>query len=80
MAISLLVLIIKLDFKVLSLGFFFINLILFPFTVKYFKNFKGYDKIIEKTINVYKIAVKDAKNIQDGVVKIENKDINKYQD
>ncbi|VYS72860.1 Uncharacterised protein [Anaerococcus vaginalis] len=77
--ISLLVLIIKLDFKVLSLGFFFINLILFPFTVKYFKNFKGYDKIIEKTINVYKIAVKDAKNIQDGVVKIENKDINKKE-
>ncbi|OFJ73014.1 hypothetical protein HMPREF2852_04080 [Anaerococcus sp. HMSC065G05] len=77
--ISLLVLIIKLDFKVLSLGFFLINLILFPFTVKYFKNFKGYDKIIEKTINVYKIAVKDAKNIQDGVVKIENKDINKKE-
>lgn len=79
LAISLLVLIIKLDFKVLSLGFFFINIILFPFTVKYFKNFKGYDKIIEKTINVYKIAVKDAKNIQDGVVKIENKDINKKE-
>lgn len=79
LAISLLVLIIKLDFKVLSLGFFFINIILFPFTVKYFKNFKGYDKIIEKTINVYKIAVKDAKNIQDGVVKIENKDINKNE-
>lgn len=79
LAISLLVLIIKLDFKVLSLGFFFINLILFPFTVKYFKSFKGYDKIIEKTINVYKIAVKDAKNIQDGVVKIENKDINKKE-
>ena len=79
LAISLLVLIIKLDFKVLSLGFFLINLILFPFTVKYFKNFKGYDKIIEKTINVYKIAVKDAKNIQDGVVKIENKDINKKE-
>lgn len=77
--ISLLVLIIKLDFKILSLGFFFINLILFPFTVKYFKNFKGYDKIIEKTINVYKIAVKDAKDIQDGVVKIENKDINKKE-
>lgn len=77
--ISFLVLIIKLDFKVLSLGFFFINLILFPFTVKYFKNFKGYDKIIEKTINVYKIAVNDAKNIQDGVVKIENKDINKKE-
>lgn len=79
LAISLLVLIIKLDFKVLSLVFFFINLILFPFTVKYFKNFKGYDKIIEKTINVYKIAVKDAKDIQDGVVKIENKDINKKE-
>lgn len=79
LAISLLVLIIKLDFKVLSLGFFLINLILFPFTVKYFKNFKGYDKIIEKTINVYKIAVKDAKNIQDDVVKIENKDINKKE-
>ena len=79
LAISLLVLIIKLDFKVLSLVFFFINLILFPFVVKYFKNFKGYDKIIEKTINVYKIAVKDAKNIQDGVVKIENKDINKKE-
>ena len=79
LAISLLVLIIKLDFKVLSLGFFLINLILFPFTVKYFKNFKGYDKIIEKTINVYKIAVKDAKDIQDGVVKIENKDINKKE-
>lgn len=79
LVISLLVLIIKLDFKVLSLGFFFINIILFPFTVKYFKNFKGYDKIIEKTINVYKIAVKDAKNIQDGVVKIENKDINKKE-
>lgn len=79
LAISLLVLIIKLDFKVLSLGFFLINFILFPFTVKYFKNFKGYDKIIEKTINVYKIAVKDAKNIQDGVVKIENKDINKKE-
>lgn len=79
LAISLLVLIIKLDFKVLSLGFFLINLILFPFTVKYFKNFKGYDKIIEKTINVYKIAVKDVKNIQDGVVKIENKDINKKE-
>lgn len=79
LAISLLVLIIKLDFKVLSLGIFLINLILFPFTVKYFKNFKGYDKIIEKTINVYKIAVKDAKDIQDGVVKIENKDINKKE-
>lgn len=79
LAISLLVLIIKLDFKVLSLGFFLINLILFPFTVKYFKNFNGYDKIIEKTINVYKIAVNDAKNIQDGVVKIENKDINKKE-
>ena len=79
LAISLLVLIIKLDFKVLSLRFFFINLILFSFTVKYFKNFKGYDKIIEKTINVYKIAVKDAKDIQDGVVKIENKDVNKKE-
>lgn len=79
LAISLLVLIIKLDFKVLSLGFFLINLILFPFTVKYFKNFKGYDRIIEKTINVYKIAVKDAKDIQDGVVKIENKDVNKKE-
>ena len=77
--ISLMALIIKLDFKILSLGFFFINLILFPFAVKYFKNFKGYDKIIEKTINVYNIAVKDAKNIQDGVVKIENKDINKKE-
>lgn len=77
--ISLMVLIIKLDFKILSLVFFFINLILFPFAVKYFKNFKGYDKIIEKTINVYNIAVKDAKNIQDGVVKIENKDINKKE-
>lgn len=77
--ISLIALVIKLDFKILSLGFFLINLILFPFTVKYFKNFKGYDKIIEKTINVYKIAVKDAKNIQDGVVKIENKDINKKE-
>lgn len=79
LAISLLVLMIKLDFKVLSLGFFLINLILFPFTVKYFKNFKGYDRIIEKTINVYKIAVKDAKDIQDGVVKIENKDVNKKE-
>lgn len=79
LAISLLVLIIKLDFKILSLGFLLINFILFPFTVKYFKNFKGYDKIIEKTINVYKIAVKDAKDIQDGVVKIENKDINKKE-
>lgn len=77
--ISLIALVIKFDFKILSLGFFLINLILFPFTVKYFKNFKGYDKIIEKTINVYKIAVKDAKNIQDGVVKIENKDINKKE-
>ncbi|MDU5504056.1 MAG: hypothetical protein E6073_02770, partial [Anaerococcus vaginalis] len=38
-----------------------------------------YDKIIEKTINVYKIAVKDAKDIQDGVVKIENKDVNKKE-
>lgn len=76
LAISLLVLIIKLDFKVLSLGFFFINLILFPFTVKYFKNFKGYDKIIEKTIRVYKLAVKDSKDMQNNVVKIENKDIN----
>ena len=79
LGISLLVLIIKLDFKVLSLGFFSINLILFPFVVKYFKNFKGYDKIIEKTINVYEISVKDAKNIQDSVVKIENKDINKKE-
>lgn len=77
--ISLIALIIKLDFKILSFGFFFINLILFPFAVKYFKNFKGYDKIIEKTINVYNIAVKNAKNIQDGVVKIENKDINKKE-
>lgn len=77
--ISLIALVIKFDFKILSLGFFLINLILFPFTVKYFKNFKGYDKIIEKTINVYKIVVKDAKNIQDGVVKIENKDINKKE-
>lgn len=77
--ISLIVLIIKLDFKILSFGFFLFNLILFPFAVKYFKNFKGYDKIIEKTINVYNIAVKNAKNIQDGVVKIENKDINKKE-
>ena len=79
LAISLLVLIIKLDFKVLSLGFFSINLILFSFVIKYFKNFKGYDKIIEKTINVYEISVKDAKNIQNSVVKIENKDINKKE-
>ena len=79
LAISLLVLIIKLDFKVLSLGFFSINLILFPFVIKYFKNFKGYDKIIEKTINVYEISVKDSKNIQNSVVKIENKDINKKE-
>lgn len=79
LAISLLVLIIKLDFKVLSLGFFFINLILFPFVVKYFKNFKGYDKIIEKTIRVYKLAVEDSKNAQDNVVKIKNKDINKNE-
>ena len=76
LAISLLVLIIKLDFKVLSLGYFFINLILFPFVVKYFKNFKGYDKIIEKTINVYKLAVENSKDVQNNVVKIENKDIN----
>ena len=76
LAISLLVLIIKLDFKVLSLGIFLINLILFPFTVKYFKNFKGYDKIIEKTINVYKLAVENSKDVQNNVVKIENKDIN----
>ena len=76
LAISLLVLIIKLDFKVLSLGIFLINLILFPFTVKYFKNFKGYDKIIEKTINVYKLAVENSKDLQNNVVKIENKDIN----
>lgn len=76
LAISLLVLIIKLDFKVLSLGFFFINLILFPFVVKYFKNFKGYDKIIEKTINVYKLAVENSKDMQINVVKIENKDVN----
>ncbi|MDU5914204.1 MAG: hypothetical protein E6Z21_07950 [Anaerococcus vaginalis] len=76
LAISLLVLIIKLDFKVLSLGFFLINLILFPFVVKYFKNFKSYDKIIEKTINVYKLAVENSKDVQNNVVKIENKDIN----
>lgn len=76
LVISLLVLIIKLDFKVLSLGYFFINLILFPFVVKYFKNFKGYDKIIEKTIRVYKLAVEDSKDMQNNVVKIENKDIN----
>ncbi len=79
LAISLLVLIIKLDFKVLSLGFFFINLILFPFVIKYFKNFKGYDKIIEKTIRVYKLAVEDSKDVQNNVVKIENKDINKNE-
>ena len=77
--ISLLVLIIKLDFKVLSLGYFFINLILFPFVVKYFKNFKGYDKIIEKTIRVYKLAVEDSKDMQENVVKIKNKDINKNE-
>lgn len=79
LAISLLVLIIKLDFKVLSLGYFFINLILFPFVVKYFKNFKGYDKIIEKTIRVYKLAVEDSKDVQNNVVKIKNKDINKNE-
>lgn len=79
LAISLLVLVIKLDFKVLSLGYFFINLILFPFVVKYFKNFKGYDKIIEKTINVYKLAVEDSKDMQENVVKIKNKDINKNE-
>lgn len=79
LAISLLVLIIKLDFKVLSLGYFFINLILFPFVVKYFKNFKGYDKIIEKTINVYKLAVENSKDMQENVVKIKNKDINKNE-
>ncbi|WP_236785686.1 hypothetical protein [Anaerococcus ihuae] len=79
LAISLLALIIKLDFKVLSLGFFFINLILFPFVVKYFKNFKSYDKIIEKTINVYKLAVENSKDMQNNVVKIENKDVNKNE-
>lgn len=79
LVISLLVLIIKLDFKVLSLGYFFINLILFPFVVKYFKNFKGYDKIIEKTIRVYKLAVEDSKDMQENVVKIKNKDINKNE-
>lgn len=79
LAISLLVLIIKLDFKVLSLGYFFINLILFPFVVKYFKNFKSYDKIIEKTIRVYKLAVEDSKDVQNNVVKIKNKDINKNE-
>lgn len=79
LAISLLVLIIKLDFKVLSLGYFFINLILCPFVVKYFKNFKGYDKIIEKTIRVYKLAVEDSKDVQNNVVKIKNKDINKNE-
>ena len=79
LAISLLVLVIKLDFKVLSLGYFFINLILFPFVVKYFKNFKGYDKIIEKTIRVYKLAVEDSKDMQENVVKIKNKDINKNE-
>ena len=79
LTISLLVLIIKLDFKVLSLGYFFINLILFPFVVKYFKNFKSYDKIIEKTINVYKLAVENSKDVQNNVVKIENKDINKKE-
>ena len=79
LAISLLVLIIKLDFKVLSLGFFSINLILFPFVVNYFKNFKSYDKIIEKTIRVYKLAVEDSKDVQNNVVKIENKDINKNE-
>ena len=77
--ISLLVLIIKLDFKVLSLGFFTINTILFVFSRKYFKNFKGYDKIIEKTIKRYNLAVKESKDIQDSVVKIENKDINKKE-
>ena len=79
LAISLLVLIIKLDFKVLSLGFFFINLILFTFVVNYFKNFKSYDKIIEKTIRVYKLAVEDSKDVQNNVVKIKNKDINKNE-
>lgn len=79
LAISLLVLIIKLDFKVLSLGYFFINLFLFPFVVKYFKNFKSYDKIIEKTINVYKLAVENSKDVQNNVVKIKNKDINKKE-
>ncbi|MDU1316414.1 hypothetical protein [Anaerococcus hydrogenalis] len=77
--ISLLVLVIKLDFKILSLGFFSINLILFPFVVKYFKNFKSYDKIIEKTIKRYNLAVKESKDIQDSVVKIENKAINKKE-
>ena len=77
--ISFLVLIIKLDFKVLSLGFFYINTILFVFSRKYFKNFKGYDKIIEKTIKRYNLAVKESKDIQDSVVKIENKDINKKE-
>ena len=77
--ISLLVLVIKLDFKVLSLGFFTINTILFVFSRKYFKNFKGYDKIIEKTIKRYNLAVKESKDIQDSVVKIENKDINKKE-
>ncbi|MDU3152667.1 MAG: hypothetical protein E6706_00040, partial [Anaerococcus hydrogenalis] len=77
--ISLIALIIKLDFKILSLGFFSINLILFPFVVKYFKNFKSYDKIIEKTIKRYNFAVKESKDIQDSVVKIENKAINKKE-
>lgn len=47
--------------------------------MKYFKNFKGYDKIIEKTIRVYKLAVEDSKDVQNNVVKIKNKDINKNE-
>lgn len=77
--ISLLVLIIKLDFKVLSLGFFSINIIFFVFSRKYFKNFKGYDKIIEKTVRRYNLAVNESKDIQESVVKIEDKDINKKE-
>lgn len=79
LVISLLVLIIKLDFKVLSLGFFSINIIFFVFSRKYFKNFRGYDKIIEKTVKRYNLAVNESKDIQESVVKIEDKDINKKE-
>lgn len=75
--VSLLALIINLDIKLLSLGYFFINLIILPLSIRYFEKFRGYGEIIENTINKYSESVKKLDEDSENIVKIDDKSIKK---
>lgn len=77
--ISFITLLINLDIKVLSIGFFLINLLGLFVSTRFLKNFKAYDNIIERAVNTYKEQVEEAEKINDNIVEIKDKDLKRNE-